>query len=180
MTKCPSCSKILSSDQALRQHHLDKHGRHLCLTCSKSFNSSNGLRMHSESKHGGVSSSKTPSRQTQGGRKRSRTDRHSHKEPFPGIQGYWDSRESFTGTKSFGYFECNRCSKEWFSAHAHKQFKQGCQACERMAYPCCLWVNTGEKDDYRDKVLDEDEAPHDRARCQACRHGQCQAARIMY
>ena len=163
MTSCPNCSKTLYSDQALRQHCVDTHGRHLCTICNKTVATSKGLRQHTESVHG--------HEPTKCSRKKFVTQRHSHNDPFPGIEGYWISREKFYGTKSFGYFECSHCSKEWFSAHAHKRFKQGCQDCEQMAFPCCLWVNTGEQDHSRKH--DDDDGPHDRARCEACRKGCC-------
>ena len=156
---CPDCSKTLYSSHALGQHCLAKHGKHICTECMKGFNSARSLKkhgrnvvMHSSGRSAG----------------------HSHDDPYDGIEGYWVSRDSFQGSKSFGWFECQDCSKTWFSAHAQKRYKQGCQECEEWTLPCCLWVNTGSNDNER---RDRDDVPHDRARCQACKRGVCTVSR---
>jgi hypothetical protein len=162
---CPDCSRTLNSDHALMQHYLGKHGKHLCTECFKTFWSKTSLEQHVNSKHG---TTKTWSRHS-----------HSHDDPYPGIAGYWEPRNTYEGNKSFGWFECNHCAKTWFSAHAHKRFKQGCQVCEEQSFPCCMWVNTGCND--KDSLNDEkDDGPHDRARCEACRKGHCMDARYSY
>ena len=97
--------------------------------------------------------------------------------PFPGASGEWVLREDFPGTKSFGRFKCTKCGKKWTSAHAFKDFAQGCQSCETKSLPVCLWLNddsvphgdssSDESDD------DEPDLPHDRGRCDACKAGRC-------
>jgi hypothetical protein len=155
---CPDCNKTLNSDTALMQHYLNKHGKHLCTECFKTFWSAASLEQHSDSKHTTIE----------------RYDSHSHDDPYPGIAGYWIPRNKFKGnSKSFGWFECDSCTKTWFSAHAHKRFKQGCQVCEEESFPCCLWVNTSYNNDKDSANMDKSDRPHDRARCEACRKGQC-------
>ena len=160
MSECPSCSKILSSDQSLRQHYLGKHGGHLCVDCDRTFRSSHALNQHVYSKHSSLQTFAYGA------------DDHSHSDPFPGIEGYWTERENYSGQKSFGHFNCSNCSNKWYSAHAFKHYKQGCQECEKMSFPCCLWVNNGDRKE-RSEDSDKDDGPHDRARCEACRRGVC-------
>lgn len=48
--------------------------------------------------------------------------------PFKGCQGDWIARKHFYSEgKSFGYFQCNYCDKNWMSAHALKKYKQQCK-----------------------------------------------------
>ena len=47
--------------------------------------------------------------------------------PFEGCNGIWVKAGNFPGSKSFGYFTCNFCQKNWISAHAFKGLKQGCK-----------------------------------------------------
>lgn len=166
MFDCLFCDRKLGSAQAMGQHCLDKHNRHFCGTCQKTFKNEHALQQHSSSKHGGGSQQHTQ-RST-----RHIEEHHVHGEPYEGIQGYWTTHQAFRGTKSFGCFTCPSCNNEWFSAHAHKTYKQGCQSCEELSHPCCLWVNTGSD---RNRVADDDndKAPHDRGRCEACRRGRC-------
>lgn len=169
MMECPSCHKTLHSDNAFRQHYRDKHGGHICTDCHRTFRSSHALQRHSERNHA--------SRNTSSGARD-----HSHNDPYPGIEGYWTPRLQYQGTrKSFGSYECCSCSKKWLSAHAYKKYKQGCQGCENMSFPCCLWVNS---DQDRDRSphdrLDNGDRPHDRARCEACRRGVCDASSYGY
>jgi hypothetical protein len=97
---------------------------------------------------------------------------HAHPEPFEGIEGYWVHRAQFSGTKSFGWYQCDGCDKTWFSAHAFTQYRQGCQSCETQTLPCCLWVNTGSRNN-NDGRPERDDGPHDSLRCEACRQGAC-------
>lgn len=62
--------------------------------------------------------------------------------------------------------------RRWSSAHAYKQFKQGCQNCETECLPVCLWQNYGSGGS-DDEEVDPDRPPHDSSRCQACRLGVC-------
>ena len=59
--------------------------------------------------------------------------------PFSDAEGEWVPRESFEGKKSFGFFTCRRCRKDWTSAHAFAQFRQQCKACKSDEYPTLLW-----------------------------------------
>ena len=63
--------------------------------------------------------------------------------PFPGADGYWVERAHFAGLKSFGTYKCvgKKCSGRWSSAHATKDYEQGCRRCERLAFPHLMWVN---------------------------------------
>lgn len=165
---CPSCTKTFEAVGSLCQHYTAKHGGFLCSRCFKAFTTEKGALMHSEVKHGERGSSNGYAATT--------TDLHGHEDPYPGIQGYWMRREAYNkGRKSFGWYLCNSCCKTWFSAHAHKFYRQGCQCCETESYPCCMWVNTGYGDRSNRIERDEDK-PHDSARCEACRKGDCRFA----
>ena len=90
--------------------------------------------------------------------------------------GQWVLRKEFQGRKSFGAFQCVKCTKIWTSAHAYKNFKQGCQRCELEGLPVFMWVNKGKRDYYAVSD-DEEKPPHDSERCEACRAGECDMAR---
>jgi hypothetical protein len=88
--------------------------------------------------------------------------------------GYWQERNEFSGSKSFGHFVCNACRKSsWISAHAYKHYKQACKRCNRFSLPALLWVNT----EYcRDEMSDLDvikKKPHRKRLCEACKKGVC-------
>ena len=102
---------------------------------------------------------------------------HTHRPPFDSASGVWVPATEFGGTKSFGRFACAGCNKSWGSAHAYPQFRQGCQACNLETKPCCMWVNDSDNRSDRDTDSDEDKAPHDEERCEACRLGVCDMAR---
>lgn len=90
--------------------------------------------------------------------------------------GEWVLTEYFKGRKSFGWFG-SKCVKCWPSAHAFKEYTQGCQRCEAAQGPKFMWQNYGRKRDEEDDSsggLDL-EGPHDQDRCEACRHGDCVA-----
>lgn len=96
--------------------------------------------------------------------------------PFPGSDGYWVERAHFRGLKSFGMYECvgKKCQKRWSSAHAMKDYEQGCKRCERLAYPHLMWFNNASGATRRERKNPDDEnAAHDRERCQACAAGVC-------
>ena len=64
----------------------------------------------------------------------------------------------------------------WYSFHAYKQYKQGCQRCESDCLPVYMWVNDEnnyDSDDDDEVEVDKDKPPHDSARCEACRLGVC-------
>jgi len=92
--------------------------------------------------------------------------------------GHWVPREKFEGRKSFGFYWCN-CGRSWVSAQGWKQYKQGCQGCNRESLAVYLWVNekkyTGVDLDDPDRVVRNREGPHDSDRCEACRAGVCDA-----
>jgi hypothetical protein len=162
MSTCPSCKYFGSTKSALAQHYLAKHSLYLCPECNKTFVSSRALEQHSSSQHGQTNPTSKGSGRNNG---------HDHDDPYPGIEGYWIPRQRFRTTKSFGSYQCH-CGNDWFSAHAHKNYRQGCQSCEDESYPCCMWVNT-ESDNREKRSWEEDDKPHDRARCEACRRGEC-------
>jgi len=85
--------------------------------------------------------------------------------------GRWQYREEFNGFKSFGYFTCSNCEKSWFSAHAFKEYKQGCKNCNRYYLPDYLWEN--EKNENIDPKNEKLQGPHDTERCEACDQGVC-------
>ena len=88
--------------------------------------------------------------------------------PFDG-KGHWVYREDFMRYKTFGYFECP-CKKWWLSAHSFKIYKQGCQSCERETYPKYLWFNDEKTEN---ELNSRTSSPHDKARCEACKLGDC-------
>lgn len=84
--------------------------------------------------------------------------------------GYWLKREEFKENKSFGYFRCIPCKKNWMSAHSFPEFKQGCKNCNKEWLPNLLWVNLDTSDSKTDKPYDSSmDKPHDNLRCEACR-----------
>ena len=161
MKVCGICSKAFATNESRNQHIRDAHGSYCCSTCAKSFNSEAALNQHRDAKH-----RKTNPRNSGSNRRT-----HAHDPPHANIQGYWIRRDDFEGEKSFGRFYCPKCKKTWGSAHAYKQYGQGCKRCETRSLPCCLWVNTGPRSYERDS--EEDDGPHDSRRCEACRRGVC-------
>jgi hypothetical protein len=96
------------------------------------------------------------------------------KPPFEGAVGAWVKRREYEGVKSFGLFTCHRCSKHktWQSAHAFKNYRQGCKKCNKKWLPIFLWKN----DDTMRKNgenMQEKRPPHDSRRCEACKLGLC-------
>ena len=101
---------------------------------------------------------------------------HQHNPPF-GLEGrgYWVLREEFTGRKSFGCFRCGvaDCGKVWSSAHAFREYKQGCDSCETDSFPCCMWYNDPQFEIATRGMRGNESEHHHTARCEACRHGVC-------
>ena len=93
-----------------------------------------------------------------------------------GEPGEWIPRLEFNGRKSFGAFEC-KCRKIWVSAHAYKDYEQGCKGCEQKSLPKFMWVNVVRVRAPRDVREVDPNKPHDTARCGACRAGVCDALR---
>jgi len=60
--------------------------------------------------------------------------------------GHWVKRADFKGREnSFGYFCCYECSgKNWVSAHAFKNMRQGCKQCYGYTLARYLWVNNNQ------------------------------------
>jgi hypothetical protein len=87
--------------------------------------------------------------------------------------GQWVERADFKGHKSFGYFCCHGCSgKNWVSAHAFVDVRQGCKQCRGYTLARYLWVNN---EDDRDGL--EDDKPHSKKRhfkglCENCLSGK--------
>lgn len=92
--------------------------------------------------------------------------------------GEWVPRKKFQGQKSFGWFTCNKCDKSWMSAHAYKEYQQGCKKCKLYTHPRFMWVNKDTKDeddeDEERKVLSS-KKPHMQKLCKACEAGVCTA-----
>ena len=117
-------------------------------------------------------------------RKRANVEPHesSHQHHAPnGLEGkgFWVRAKKFQSRKSFGCFSCanRKCGKMWTSAHTIRKssdswFGQGCKRCDTDTYPCCLWYNNPEYQEYNRAVRSEGEH-HDTARCEAGRHGAC-------
>lgn len=87
--------------------------------------------------------------------------------------GRWVRRDEFEGRSSFGFFSCD-CGRSWTTARAQKEFRQGCQGCEREFYAYYMWQNDEKRPPrQREDTDDRDDPPHDSQRCEACRLGRC-------
>ena len=86
--------------------------------------------------------------------------------------GEWVTLRHFNGRKSFGYFKCTGCQNIWTSAHSFKDYTQDCKKCDDSEYPTYMWQNANKGDRQAHKV-DDNKKPHDKARCEACRAGEC-------
>eukprot|EP00298_Acanthocystis_sp_HF-20_P009758 c18485_g1_i2.p1 GENE.c18485_g1_i2~~c18485_g1_i2.p1 ORF type:complete len:182 (+),score=12.02 c18485_g1_i2:71-616(+) len=90
--------------------------------------------------------------------------------PMPGVEGRWVPRDDFTGEKGFGIFHCPSCKNGWYSAHAYKIYRQGCQKCEKMFFPIALWVNKMKQT----FIVKQDKIePHRSDLCEACQIKKC-------
>ena len=87
--------------------------------------------------------------------------------------GYWVAYDEFENYKSFGYFKCD-CEAWWMSAHAFKNYKQGCKLCDDYSYATYFWVNE-EDQEIKGKSKKENRGNHLRDRCEACEAGECTA-----
>lgn len=95
--------------------------------------------------------------------------------------GQWVPTSDFTGTKSFGAFQCH-CKRFWVSAHARRKpgpgyaagfYEQRCKTCNELAGPLFMWVNAKNE---RKRGPDErppysESRPHLREKCEACLQG---------
>ena len=87
-------------------------------------------------------------------------------------------RADFGGRKSFGLYKCTaaakkgECGNTWSSAHAMKEYGQGCKKCEAFSQPWLMWHNTSV---VRTSNPNDKKRPHDRERCEACALGVCTA-----
>ena len=92
--------------------------------------------------------------------------------PYLGCTGEWVEARFYYGGKSFGYFNCIECHKTWMSAHAKKEYEQGCKSCGSYYRPLYLWKN-----DYtqpkKEKGLEDNGKPHLSELCKACQKGVC-------
>lgn len=129
-----------------------------CSICKKTFRTQRSLSQHCEDT-GHIEDSQDDD-----------GDEIETPEPPVDSPGQWVLREDFTGRKSFGYFVCG-CGRFWLSAHAFKDYRQGCRGCEQKSFPYFLWENFGKRTD-RDRNYADDK-PHDASRCEACRNGVC-------
>jgi len=60
--------------------------------------------------------------------------------PYEGAEGHWVSANSFTGTFSFGKFQCQRCPKKWMSAHDQATYQlDACLNCKKWCLPHSMW-----------------------------------------
>lgn len=94
--------------------------------------------------------------------------------------GEWVVASKCPARKSFGAFECasKTCDKRWVSAHAFKDFTQGCKECEQHALPKFMWVNHhGRQATHAKEENLKLDKPHDNARCSACKAGVCLGSR---
>jgi len=97
-------------------------------------------------------------------------------EPPVDSAGEWVLRERFRGKKSFGFYACP-CGRSWLTAHAQKEYRQGCQGCDTECFPHYMWLNDHPVERRERADRDEVDGPHDSARCEACRLGVCGAVR---
>lgn len=160
MFQCPNCNKSFKSRGAQEMHSRAVHIDFPCSACNKRFKSDRALEQHFEAVHTEYEDDEEDS-----------VESWRPNAPVDSI-GYWIHREEYTGRKSFGYFKCEICFKNWVSAHSFPNFKQGCKKCNTEDYPIFLWQNMNDKqrDDYE---RDETDKPHDQNRCEACRYGVC-------
>ena len=165
---CSRCNRTFATKSASDMHSRDAHPpAYECKECNRKFRSEQAWRAHNLDKHGRGGDT----RNRNGGARKSR-QLHVHPPPHEDIEGYWVQTSDFEGQKSFGRFQCKKCKKQWGSAHAFRDYKQGCQRCETKSFPCCLWVNTGDNNERQERD-DDNDGPHDSKRCEACRHGRC-------
>ena len=71
--------------------------------------------------------------------------------------------------QSFGYFNCTKCKKKWFSAYANSKYRQGCTKCHLMNYPKYMWINH----DYNYNDNDNHHKEHLSNLCEGCKNNDC-------
>jgi hypothetical protein len=81
--------------------------------------------------------------------------------------GAWQPTSQFKGEKSFGYFKCNKCKREWPSAHAWKNSDQECKTCRTKCKPIGMWCNFGRN--ARPKPDGDNGRPHEQSLCGKCK-----------
>jgi hypothetical protein len=91
--------------------------------------------------------------------------------PYEDIEGQWVQRKDCTKQKSFGYYECKICHGIWKSAHAQKNYRQACKPCNSYYFPFYMWENEN-LPGQRNKIIDDDK-PHMKDLCEACKKGKC-------
>jgi len=171
MIECPDCTKFFTNQRALEQHAAAVHTplKYRCLKCDKAFKSSAAMSMHSQAVHSSTKSRNFRVKDYDD----SKVSLSWRPDPPIDCHGRWVYREKFRGTKSFGFFLCKTCKKQWISAHAFRIYKQECQRCETSNFSIFLWENLEKRCfDEADSVLSE-KGPHDMGRCEACRKGLC-------
>jgi hypothetical protein len=156
--KCEYCDMVFRSTKALNKHRdtVDCTPAE-CNYCEQNFKTDEALEAHEKNRHP--------------------LEPELFKGlPFKGAVGYWVHRDEFKGHKGFGMFQCSGCSRYWSSAHAYQQkYRQSCKRCEIAVQPSIMWVFTEEADGVESEGEGRDDAPHDAARCEACRAGVCRA-----
>lgn len=155
---CTQCTRVFKTVEAMKQHRNAVHrAKHDCAECNRSFKTLHALSQHDMAVH-----------------EFSDTESDTFVEygpPFPDAVGEWVEPEQCTQLKSFGWFECVLCDKEWMSAHAQAGYAQGCKTCNNEDLPVCMWQNEFGVGDKREGAATT--KPHDRGRCEACRAGSC-------
>ena len=155
---CTQCTRVFKTVKALKQHRNAVHrAKHDCAECNRSFKTLHALSQHDMAVHE-FSDYESDTFVAYG-------------PPFPDAVGEWVEPEQCTQLKSFGWFECVLCDKEWMSAHAQAGYTQGCKTCNNEDLPVCMWQNEFGVGDKREGVATT--KPHDRGRCEACRAGSC-------
>ena len=87
--------------------------------------------------------------------------------------GQWVKRAEFKGYESFGYFCCHECSgKNWVSAHAFKNVRQGCKQCYGYTLARYLWVDNEDDRDGREVARPGLKKRHIKGLCENCLNGK--------
>ena len=151
---CTVCDRTFATAAARDQHVRGARHRSAvarCDSCNRAFKTAKARAQHVRDAHDGEAVGKFPP-------------------PVEGQAGKWVPRAKFPRDKGFGVFVCSPCSgKAWVSAHALRQYRQGCKSCETMHLPKWMWLN----DNFDDKGGRNErlKGPHDKARCEACQLG---------
>lgn len=154
---------VAAAEKALESHQ-NAHSTQLsCSHCDRKFNSKD---------YRGLTAAEKALKQHQADAHKGRPGNDDWVPPPPvSSPGQWVPRDEFKGKKSFGAYRCDDCDKTWISAHAFRDYHQGCQNCETENLPLWMWKNFQRNSEL---VADRDSnSPHDRARCEACKAGVC-------